>query len=59
MTELVLNKIFIVIVILLGHNYLQICDNLFNGSFTDEQAAVQKVVADVEMYSNLIKQVPP
>ena len=37
--------------------FLQICDNLFNGSFPDEQEAVQKVVADVEMYSNLIKQV--
>ena len=35
----------------------QVCDNLFNGSFPDEQEAVQKVVADVEMYSNLIKQV--
>ena len=37
--------------------FLKICDNLFNGSFPDEQEAVQKVVADVEMYSNLIKQV--
>ena len=34
------------------------CDNLFNGTFPDEQEAVQKVVANVEMYSNLIKQVP-
>ena len=38
-------------------NLLQICDNLFNGSFPDEQKAVQEVVANVEMYSNLIKQV--
>jgi len=36
----------------------EVCDNLFNGSFPDEQEAVQKVVADVEMYSNLIKQIP-
>ena len=38
-------------------NLFQICDNLFNGSFPDEQKAVQEVVANVEMYSNLIKQV--
>ena len=38
-------------------NLLQICNNLFNGSFPDEQKAVQEVVANVEMYSNLIKQV--
>ena len=43
--------------ILFKTNLLQICDNLFNGSFPDEQKAVQEVVANVEMYSNLIKQV--
>ena len=33
------------------------CDNLFNGTFPEEQEYVQTVVANVEMVSNLIKQV--
>ena len=41
----------------LSHCYHQVCDNLFNGSFDKEQKAVQEVVAEVEMYSSLLKQV--
>lgn len=54
---------FFIVIIVIFHqngpcNLVQICDNLFNGTFPDEQKAVQEVVANVEMYSNLIKQVP-
>ena len=35
----------------------KVCDNLFNGTFSEEQEYVQTVVANVEMVSNLIKQV--
>ena len=34
------------------------CDNLFNGSFTDEQKAVQEVTAKVEIVTQILKQVP-
>ena len=36
---------------------MKVCDNLFNGTFSEEQEYVQTVVANVEMVSNLIKQV--
>jgi len=36
----------------------EVCDNLFNGTFPEEQEYVQTVVANVEMVSNLIKQIP-
>ena len=35
----------------------QVCENLSNGSYPEEQAAVQGVTATVEMYSVLIRQV--
>ena len=33
------------------------CDNLSNGSFSSEQKEVQKITANVDMYSDLMKQV--
>ena len=38
-------------------SFVKVCDNLFNGTFPEEQEYVQTVVANVEMVSNLIKQV--
>ena len=38
-------------------SFAKVCDNLFNGTFPEEQEYVQTVVANVEMVSNLIKQV--
>lgn len=36
----------------------EVCDNLSNGSFSGEQKEVQKITANVDMYSDLMKQVP-
>ena len=36
---------------------VQVCDYLANGSFPDQQKAVQKVAANVDMYSDIMKQV--
>merc|ERR1711936_834793 len=36
----------------------EICDNLFNGSFADEQKIVQTVTAKVEIGTQIIKTVP-
>ena len=33
------------------------CENLSNGSFSEEQKQVQKITANVDMYSDLMKQV--
>ena len=41
----------------LSYFHYQVCDNLFNGSFREEQRVVQEVAASVEMYSSLLKQV--
>ena len=35
----------------------QVCENLSNGSFSEEQKQVQKITANVDMYSDLMKQV--
>ena len=38
-------------------SHVQVCDYLANGSFPDQQKAVQKVAANVDMYSDIMKQV--
>ena len=35
----------------------QVCDNLSSGNFSEEQKEVQKIAANVDMYSDLMKQV--
>ena len=55
---------FFIVIIVIFHqngpcNLVQICDNLFNGTFPDEQEVVQKVVAHVEMYSKWEFQILP
>lgn len=36
----------------------EVCENLSNGSFSEEQKQVQKITANVDMYSDLMKQIP-